>query len=144
MYVGGKDDLYLTNEKEYAFIHATKSLFKEGDDRVLNEVNNHLYVNWVDSRDSKYFDYNGNGVYVFIKILDFIDKWIGERKVFIHCDEGVSRSPSIAMVYMAKRKGAIRDKDHVFAKYDFTNIYCTYFANKGIDDFLFRNWFKIK
>lgn len=143
IYVGSKYDLPDTNEEDYAFVHAAKTLFVKDKDEVVNESENHLYINWVDAKDSKYFDYNNNGVNVFIKILDFIDKWAPEKKVFIHCDEGVSRSPSIAMVYLAKRRKEINSKDHVFAEREFTHIYPNYFAYNGISDFLFKNWFKI-
>lgn len=144
IFVGSKIDLAGTNEDEYAFVHATKTMFIKDKDEVLNENGNHLYINWVDAKESKYFDYNNNGVNVFSKILDFIEKWGNNKKVFIHCDKGVSRSPSIAMVYLAKRKWIISNKDHVFAEREFTDIYPKYFAYNGISDFLFKNWFKIK
>lgn len=144
IFVGSKSDLANTNESEYAFIHATKTMFIKDNDEVVNEKENHLYINWVDSKDSKYFNYNNNGVNVVIQALDFIDKWGEDRKVFIHCDEGVSRSPSIAMVYLSKRKKVISNKDHVFAEREFTGIYPNYFAYNGISEFLFKNWFKIK
>lgn len=144
IFVGSKDDLRFTDEKEYAFVHATKTVFKKDDDEVVNEENNHLYLNWVDSKDSKYFNYNNEGVSVFIKVLDFIDKWINKRKVFLHCDEGVSRSPTIAMVYMAKRVKCINNRDYIYANRDFSDIYNSYWAGKGISDFVFKNWFNIK
>lgn len=144
IFVGSKRDLDQTNESDYAFVHATKTMFIKDKDEVVNELKNHLYVNWVDAKDSKYFNYNNNGVNVFNKILDFIDKWQADKKVFIHCDEGISRSPSIAMVYLAKRKRVINNKDHVFAEREFTDIYPNYFAYNGISDFLFSNWFNIK
>lgn len=133
----------LTNE-DFAFVHATKTLFDKNKGEIIYIAHNHLFLNWVDSADSKYFDGNTQGVNVFIATMDFIDEWVGKRKVFIHCDAGASRSPSIAMVYLAKRKHAISNQDHVFAEREFTDIYPKYFAGKGISDFLFKNWFKIK
>ena len=123
LYVGSKEDLRLTNENEYSFIHATKTMFKKNNNKVINEENNHLYLNWVDSNDYKYFDYNNEGVSVFIRTLNFIEKWIREKNIFLHCDEGVSRSPTIAMVYMAKRLKCISNEHYIFAKRDFSNIY---------------------
>jgi|GEM_PF-1402173 len=143
LYIAKREDLTKTNEDDYAFIHATKTMFKGNKNEVLIEEDNHLYLNWVDSPDMKYFDFNNKGTDVFISILDFIDKWINCRKVIINCDEGISRSPTIAMVYMAKRTKEISNKDHVFAERDFSNIYESYWAGKGISDFVFKNWFKI-
>ncbi len=143
IYVGSKEDLIKTNEDDFAFVHATKSMFKGNKNEVLIEEENHLYINWVDSADMKYFDFENNGVKIFIKILDFIDKWIKVKKVFIHCDEGISRSPTIAMIYMSKRLKVINNKDHVYAEHEFQKIYENYWAGKGISDFVFKNWFKI-
>jgi predicted protein tyrosine phosphatase len=142
--VGNLDDLKFVDKSKYAIIHATKSSWLSNKNDVIFEKGDELFVNWVDAKDQKYFDYKGEGVSVFIKILDFIDKWAAIKKVFVHCDEGKSRSPSIIMVYMAKRLKLINNKDHVFAEREFTNLYPEYFANKGISDFLFKNWFKIK
>jgi predicted protein tyrosine phosphatase len=144
IFVGSRDDLRFTTDDKFAFVHATKTVFKKDNHEVVNEESNHLWLNWVDATDSKYFDCNNEGVEVFIHTLDFIDKWIADKCIFIHCDEGVSRSPSIAMVYLAKRAKAITDKDHVFAEREFQDIYPKYNAGKGVSDFLFKNWFKIK
>jgi len=145
LWVGSLEDSNLINKKEYAIIHATKSSFDKSFGQVIYEVENELFLNWVDSKEAKYFDFNNCGISVFEKTLNFIDKWINSKKIFVHCNEGISRSPSIIMVYMAKRMGVITNKDHVFTEREFTdNFYPSYFAGKGISDFLFKNWFKIK
>lgn len=143
LYVGNREDLSKINEDDFAFIHATKTMFKGAKNEVLVYEDNHLFVNWVDSADMKYFDFNNKGVEVFINILDFIDKWITVKNVFVHCDEGISRSPTIAMMYLAKRRKEISCKDHIYAERDFSNIYEMYWAGKGIQDFVFKNWYKI-
>jgi hypothetical protein len=144
IFVGSIEDLGEIDDSEYAIVHATKTVFDKKFGYIIYERDNHLYLNWVDADDSRYFDYNEEGALVVIQVLNFIDKWAKEKKIFIHCDEGKSRSPSIAMLYMSKRLKVITDKDHVFAEREFTDIYQPYFANKGISDFLFKNWFKIK
>lgn len=144
IWVGSLQDFKEVDEVKFAFVHATKSIFDKSFGEVFYENENHLYLNWVDAKEEKYFDYRGLGVGVVISALDFIDKWVKERKILIHCDEGVSRSPSIAMAYMAKRLKIIDDKDHVFAEREFQDMYPEYAPNKGIQDFLFKNWFKIK
>lgn len=144
IWVGSLDDFIGSSKKDFAFVHATKSLFDNSLGEVIYEIDNHLYLNWVDSKEEKYFDYKGLGVSVFVSILNFIEKWHKSGSVLIHCNEGLSRSPSIAMVYLAKRLKVIDGKDHVFAEREFSDIYPEYYANKGISDFLFKNWFKIK
>lgn len=144
IYVGSLKDSEKLNDDEYAFVHATKTVFNTRCGSLVYERENHLFINWVDARDEKYFDYEGQGVNVVVSALDFIEKWSADRKVIIHCDEGKSRSPSIAMMYMAKRRKNIRNDQHIFAEREFSDIYFDYYPNEGIREFLFQNWHKIK
>lgn len=71
---------------------------------VCKETPHILSVNWIDSHEAKYFDYNGFGVQVFHDIFDFIDTARMQRKnVVVVCNKGQSRSPSVVMAYLAKR-----------------------------------------
>jgi predicted protein tyrosine phosphatase len=111
-----------------------------GEDMVLSIDGDRLYLNWVDARESKYFDYNNGGVGVVCKVLDFIEGKIKTKKVFVFCDMGISRSPSIAMLYMAKRAKVIGDSNYYTAKHDFEKVYFDYEPNTGIETFLKNKW----
>ncbi len=63
--------------------------------------NNELCLNWVDADDPKYFDLNLTRI-----AISFIKGYlINERSVLIHCNEGLSRGPGLAMAYMAPGLG---------------------------------------
>ena len=98
-----------------------------------------LSANFVDASDPKYYDWNNNGVSVFTKILDFIDLHI-QKSVLINCNQGISRSPSIALLYLAKRAMVISKESFQSAHQDFTHIYLFYQPQKGIELFLRQNW----
>jgi len=150
LYVGAIDDISNLNDKEWAIVHATQTIHYRlfGWDRKLNkpdknhphyiyyEEANRLSLNWV---DGKAFLYKWSGNETFIKILDFIDKWITQRKVLIHCDQGFSRSPSLCLLYFSKRKHNISDKSFLDAKAEFLKIYPNY-SPGGIGDYIRDNW----
>lgn len=134
---------------------------------VCTENPNLLSVNWVDSPDPRYFDYNGQGVAVLLQIFDFIDKHIAlppQKTVGVVCNRGESRSPSVAMAYLAKRTtllarpvvsaadlavdpAAAINNATEFEKptYDearnkFTRLYPKYYPSSGITSFLIDHW----
>ena len=59
-----------------------------------------LTINWVDGPARLYAC---GGVALFTQALDFIEANVSRGKTLIHCDEGMSRLPTLAPVYLAKR-----------------------------------------
>ncbi len=51
--------------------------------------------------------YDWSGPEVFVRALDFIDKWYDGKNILINCDLGQSRSPTIALLYLAKREAEL-------------------------------------
>ena len=106
LYVGNINDLENLNNDEWARVHATQTVHYKifGWNRTTNKPDknhpNYIYyendkqlsLNWVDGGA---FLYKWSGCETFINILNFIDKWIPNMKVLIHCDQGFSRSPSL-------------------------------------------------
>ena len=129
LYLGSKYDLNLTNDNEWAVVHVCKTSHKARLGQQYNTSpyyimfyeDNHLYINWVDAQEPKMFDWQGQGVTNFTKVLDFIDNFIQFKKVFVHCDQGQSRSPAVAMLYLVKRLKII-SPDFYEAKIEFTKI----------------------
>lgn len=132
--------LGVTNTYHY-FVHDWVRGGKYSDDPcyIIHEEPGLMSVNWVDAA-ARFFDYQGKGVENFKRILDFIEKQ--EKPVFIFCDQGISRSPSVAMVHLAKRLKVIPDtfSEAIEA---FLELYPTY-APGGIADFLAEKWEEIK
>jgi protein tyrosine phosphatase len=151
LYLGSKYDLDQTNNFEWAFVHACKTSHlnrlgqqdKTSPYYIMFEEENHLYINWVDAPSPKMFDWQGQGVANFTKVLDFIDSHISGKKVFVHCDQGQSRSPAVAMLYMAKRQKSLPESFNK-ARIEFGKIYRDYFSDSGITKFIEQNWNLLK
>lgn len=93
-----------------------------------------LILNMVDVANGKYFDHS-----MFVNSLAFIDEHLQNgKKVLIHCNLGISRSPSIGLLYLAT-KGKINNENFKAAEEDFVKIYPSY-APSGIKEFLTLNW----
>lgn len=93
-----------------------------------------IILNMIDPPNSKYFEN-----IQFEKSLLFIDENLKKgNKVLIHCNQGISRSPSIGLLYLSVNR-IIRNEDYNFAKEDFMKIYPMY-QPSGIKEFLEINW----
>ena len=137
LYVGNDNDC---KTFEGAIVHACQSCFVRGvhgnvRDRVVFENIDNLYLNLLDISTLSY-DY----AYPIIKkSIEFIDRKIKDKKVLVHCNFGVSRSPSIALLYMAN-KGYIDNSSFKNAVNDFKKIYNNYSAGFGMYKYFERYW----
>lgn len=151
LFIGSRFDLRLTNESEWAYAHVTKKSHQEKlgyfkalppthPNYIFFEDTNHMYVNWVDTPQAKFYDFpTGQGVPNFIRVLDFIEKWIKNRKVLVHCDLGESRSPTTSLTYLAKRTEILPNTSFQDARKEFTKMYPSYNPS-GIANFVSDNW----
>ena len=93
-----------------------------------------IILNMIDPPTGKYFENS-----MFEKSLIFINENLKNgKKVLIHCNQGISRSPSIGLLYLATI-GKIRNENFTVAEEDFIKIYPNY-APSGIKEFLTLNW----
>lgn len=137
---------------------------------VCTENPSLLSINWVDSPDPRYFDYNGQGIQLFSQIFDFIDKHLPTQTVGVVCNKGESRSPSVMLAYLAKRTNllsrpivsaadlmseegpvaAINNAQHFEkpsyndAREKFTRLYPKYYPSSGITSFLIDHWEELR
>jgi hypothetical protein len=75
------------------------------------------------------------------KALDFIDKMrASNQNVLVHCNQGESRCPSIALLYMASRLDALPTDSLEAAEGKFRLIYPNYHPNFGIRGHLVQHW----
>jgi hypothetical protein len=105
---------------------------------VIHEEADFISLNWVDG-PANYFDYQGKGVEIVQRVLTFIDNNLPESQIIIACNQGKSRSPSLALVYLAKRLHVIADTSYEDARRDFLQKYPRY-EPSGIADFLSQKW----
>ncbi len=96
---------------------------------------NRMICNLVDAPDPKYFDEA-----LMKEIIEFIHFHLGKRdKVLIHCNQGLSRSPSIAFFYL-RQIGLYDGMNFEEAEVEFKKIYPPYSPMDGIRRFVFDHW----
>lgn len=108
---------------------------KDDPDYLYREEGDWLSLNWVDGGAHLY---SWSGPELFSKTLDFIDRWRG-KGVLVHCDQGLSRSPTVALLWLAKRAQAISSASFGDAMRDFLLLYPAY-SPGGIADYVESNW----
>ena len=146
IYVGSQaDDEALTDRHGWAIVHAAKEPYHrravgytnraapaDHPERLIALRGNELYLNLIDAPDAAYLP-----VEIFDAARGFIYGWraIG-AKVLIHCNQGLSRAPGIAMYYMIGMLPSVFD-DAVEA---FTELYPEIKLGDGVAGRLREEW----
>lgn len=93
-----------------------------------------LALNMVDADDKRFFpdEMMGKGIRMGL-IRSLADG------VLVHCNEGRSRGPGLAMAIMRAR-GDFRGKTYEQAKEFFRKVYPEYEPKRGIEDWLIEHW----
>lgn len=132
----------------FAVVHACKEPFhrqllgytgrgapKNHIEYLWAERGNRLFMNIVDAPKSIFFDKG-----MIDKALDFIHQKRNEGlKVLVHCNEGMSRSPSIALLYLVKH-GLIQGDTLEDVEAEFLKLYPEYNPGAGMRGFVKDNW----
>jgi len=106
---------------------------------LYREVDKNLFLNIIDPEKPLF------KIELFTVALDFIEKaWSTGDNTLIHCNHGDSRSPSIAMVFLAKRLCRVPNTSYKDAFNAFCKEFHVYHPGHGISSFLGNNWSKIK
>ncbi|HLW01388.1 MAG TPA: hypothetical protein VKT82_22220 [Ktedonobacterales bacterium] len=94
-------------------------------------------LNIVDADNAAFFSKEG----LIDPALDFIDESRGkELQILVHCNQGESRAPSIALLYMAARLGILPTESLEAAEAQFRPLYPNYFPKHGIRGHLRQYW----
>lgn len=149
LFVGDQRECqWLGNERPFvAVVHACKhpchvklldykgALPKEHPEYLVASRGSHLFLNQVDAPEARWFRMEP-----FTAALDFLDEWVPKGSVLCHCNSGLSRAPSIAMLWLAKRAKAFLGDSYPEAKAVFTRIMPGYSPGKGIEAFMAERW----
>ena len=92
-----------------------------------------LILNLVDVDDVAYVS-----VQIVDAALDAIAAHIEQDKVLVHCNQGQSRGPTLALLYLA-RAGVLAG-DPADAVEAFRRLYPAYQPARGMADFVHQNW----
>lgn len=146
LFVGGDEDCRaVAGKSNWATVHACKtchvrklgysgSLPQDHPNYLVLEEGPDLYLNIVDMYDidAKYTDP------MIQKAFQFIDKHLASGNVLIHCNMGASRSPTIAMLYLAKK--SIISGSYDQALKEFQERYPIYFPGTGMTNYCKEHW----
>lgn len=146
-YVGSLQDCFREERENWSVVHACKDpchkdavgyrkdLPESHKNYLKYEEGSHLYLNLIDP-DVRPLFYPSS----FDTALEFISDKIDDNKILIHCNKGLSRSPSIALLYLANEE-MIDSSSYKSAWEEFQDkYYPNYEPSGGIRKFLNRNW----
>jgi len=125
-----------------AIVHATNTIRPEGEKGPREQLvrrEDELYLNWIDAAPD-FFELSGPGV--FSEALDFIGAHLKIGKILVHCDYGNSRSPTLALLYLAKRAHVLPDSSYDAARETFAKLYLDYYPG-GIRIYVREHWDEI-
>jgi len=146
LFIGSDLDCHHANN-HFAVIHACKTCHQSGvgyrgnlssshPNYLIYEDNEHLYLNMVDMDRELLCRFTHP---IMKNAITFIEKYINEWQILIHCNQGQSRSPSIGMVYLA-RINIITLTSYSDAKSEFIVVYPDFLPGRGIELYLMKNW----
>jgi predicted protein tyrosine phosphatase len=99
------------------------------------EQGSDLYLNMIDPPTPLFMPQ------LFTHFLDFAGQHFQEEKnILIHCNVGLSRAPTLALLFQAKHQRAISQESFDAAKADFENAHPFYRPNDGIQIYLREHW----
>ncbi|MCA9423370.1 MAG: dual specificity protein phosphatase family protein [Nitrospira sp.] len=152
-------NLFVGNESDYEFtvkgqdgwwiVHACKEPYhrqelgyrgrgapKDHPEYLIARRSHRLILNLVDV---------DNPAYIAKEIVDaalaFVDEGLcNNNKVLIHCNQGQSRSPTIALLYLARQTDQFQRNSFPEAEEKFRRIYPLYQPALGMRQFAAINW----
>jgi hypothetical protein len=148
------DRIFVANEQgcqagdhEWAVVHACKSpchqravgysklLPNTHPNYLVLEKENDLFLNIIDPPAPLFMPP------LFTHFLLFANRhWNANKSLLIHCNQGESRAPSLALLFLAKSRLAISNTSYSSAKNDFQILYPRYNPGKGIQIYFNKNW----
>lgn len=96
-----------------------------------------LILNLVDVADVNYISSE-----IIDPALETIHQYITSGKVLVHCNLGMSRSPTIAFLYLLQFTTALPRENFESDLEEFQRLYPPYAPAKGMSDYARLNWHK--
>lgn len=149
LFVGDEADCFYEESPDWAVIHACKhpchqrsvgyrgNLNRNHPNYLILENGKHLFLNMVDMNMPLSHEFTEP---IVTTTLNFIEKHIDSNSILIHCNQGLSRSPALALLFLAKRSKTISNESYQEAKKEFIEIFPAYQPGRGIDIYLNKFW----
>ena len=117
--------------------YSNRSLPNTHPNYLILEREHHLFLNLIDPPAPLFM------MPSFVAFLAFVDKNIAERRVVVHCNQGESRAPSLALLYLAKRTDELPGDSYESAAQAFRER-SPYNPGRGIQVWLSQHWEEIQ
>lgn len=151
LYVGSQEDeAAIRGQVGWFIIHACKEPYhrqalgytgqgapKQHPEYLLAERPGRLILNLVDVAQVSFV-----APIIIDTAVGAIHHNIGAARVLVHCNQGFSRSPSIALLYLLKHTNALGSRDYTVALDAFRALYPAYLPAQGMADYVRINWGK--
>ena len=146
LYVGKKADCRV-GDPEWAVVHACKSpchqravgytgsLSKSHPYYLALERGTDLYLNLIDPPKPLFMAPSFNSFLAFSRV-----QLEEGRKILIHCNQGESRAPSLALLLLAKLLSQISNESYEAARAEFEILFNGYNPGRGIQKYLTDHW----
>src|SRR6266699_1477479 len=151
LFVGNEQDYEysVSGKSGWAIVHACKEPYHRQalgysgraapnthPEYLIARRGNRLILNLVDTENPMFFNKG-----MISQALDFIDQQLaGGLNVLAHCNQGESRGPSIALLYMAARMRVLPTESLEAAEQEFRKLYPYYSPKMGIRGHLRQYW----
>jgi hypothetical protein len=150
LFVGSEPDFRaISRQENWAIVHACKEPYhrqalgysgrgapKEHPEYLVARRGNRLCLNIVDADNPAFFARE-----MIDQALDFMQEALsGGQRVLVHCNQGESRSPSLALLLMASRLNALPSESLEAAEIKFLELYPAYRPGSGIRGHLQQFW----
>lgn len=148
IHIGDNYSCFYEDKDGWAVIHACKSpchqkavgyngsLSPNHPNYLIKECGNHLYLNMVDMNKLMHQFTEP----IIKKAMGFMKDKVENNNILIHCNVGLSRSPALALVFLAKVSEEISNDSYDNAKKDFIKLYPSYQPGMGVDNYLREHW----
>lgn len=151
LFVGSQDDeSTVRGQTGWFVVHACKEPYhrdalgytgraasKDHPEYLIARRPARLILNLVDVADMTYISPE-----IIDPALDTIHQHVASSKVLVHCNQGMSRSPTIALLYLLKFTNALPRQDIGGDLEAFKQLYPPYAPAKGMADYARVNWRK--
>lgn len=147
LFVGTEHDCFRESRDDWSVVHACKnpchvqavcyrgSLPSDHPHYLLLEEDRHLYMNLIDPAVPLFKKESFTG------FRSFASEHRGAGlNVLIHCNKGLSRAPSLALLFLAKDLGGIPAESYRAARRGYEEIDPSYTPGLGIQKYLRDNW----
>lgn len=149
LFVGDEaDERRVRGEPGWFFIHACKEPYhrqalgytgraaaKDHPEYLIARRDGRLILNLVDVADVNYV-----AAEIVDTAIEAIHANLGDSKVLLHCNQGHSRSPSIALLYLCRYTDRFAGVGLDDALVAFRALYPSYAPARGMADYVRLNW----